>query len=52
MEYSVHSVVFHVGPNSSDTNCKSDIALGFVQGKLLLIREEFHAVLSDDGSAA
>ena len=47
-----HSVVFNVWPNTGDTTLKSDLAIGLIQGKLLLSREEFRVVLRDYESAA
>ena len=52
MEEGVRSVVFRVGYNPADPTCNSDLALGFVQVNLLLVREAFRAVICDDGSAA
>ena len=52
MEDGLHSVVFHLGTNPGDPTCKNDIALGFFQGKILLIREAFRAVLRNYGSTA
>ena len=52
MEDSVHSIVLHVGPNPGNPSRKSDLALGFFQGKIFLVHEAFHAVLCDGGSAA
>ena len=51
-EDSVHSIVLHGGTNPGNPTHKSNIALGFVQGKLLLLWEEFRAVLRDDVSTA
>ena len=50
MEDGVHSVVFHVVPNPDDPTRKSDLALGFSQGNILLIQEAFCAVLCNDRS--
>ena len=46
------SSIPYVVPNPGDPTCKSDLALGFFQGKLLLVREAFRAVLHNGGSAA
>ena len=43
-------IVVHVVPNTDDPTCKSDLPLGFSQGKLLLVWEAFCSVLQDDGS--
>ena len=50
-EYGVHSIVFHVGPNPDDPTHKSDLALIFPQGNIFLVREAFHVVIFNDGSA-
>ena len=45
MEDGVHSIVLHVGPNTGDLTHKSDLDLGFAQGKILLVLEAFCTVL-------
>ena len=48
----IHSIVLHVGPNPGNITRKSDLDIGFFQGKLLLIQEALCEVLRNYGSTA
>ena len=52
MEDGDHYIVLHEGPNLGNPTHKSDIALIFIQGKLLIVQEAFCADIRDYGGNA